>query len=465
MVKIVQLILGVSFLIFIGYNYLYAHTYYGIHVREKSYYDEKLLKEGFYDGAWQDEKWRYIFLFHIVLYLVYYFSASFIFKQNFRRFKLSGLRIFLLLSIYLVIFFNFIFLIKPVAVYLGNTAYELPNGTVYFQNEADVAPPEDAVPILYPQQLLDPKSDFAPEIENFIHRITFGKALTSSAYHIVVTFIEWVILVLWMYVLGSLVLRLLKIRLNGSSDFQETGIFDTSKLISIKPILDFFFTLGIGFFSIVAVFFMLGYFSWLNSISLAIFLLSTLGLGFTYVKTFFIHFAKKFFTIECNYFSLTVLSFILFFLLFGLNFLDNIRVFPNGWDAAERYLNFAHLISQSGSLIKGFHPYYWELFISSGFLFSRGITSALFMTFLGTILAFISFYFILFLFLPRNLSVILTTVFYSLPFVFFQIYGDPKTDLPAFFIANLSLLSFFLGFAYCKKDGKIYHFEKYHLLQ
>ncbi len=86
-----------------------------------------------------------------------------------------------------------------------------------------------------------------------------------------------------------------------------------------------------------------------------------------------------------------VLFIILTFFL-CINFVSNIAPFPVGFDSRNYYMNISKLLSESGSLIRGFQPYPWQLFLAQGFIVFKSASVTLLLSFTAGIMAMIGVY-------------------------------------------------------------------------
>ena len=132
------------------------------------------------------------------------------------------------------------------------------------------------------------------------------------------------------------------------------------------------------------------------------------------------------------YKSLSFFGFVsLFLLLFwiSINFINIIRPIPFGYDSLTVYLKIPALINDYGTLVKGYQPYYWSLFISLGYLMFKQTEFVLALSFFGSILSLCGFYILIKRWLTTSKSVFCLLLFYSLPAINFLVYGDVKVDL------------------------------------
>ncbi|OIO52881.1 hypothetical protein AUJ78_00680 [Candidatus Peregrinibacteria bacterium CG1_02_41_10] len=169
-------------------------------------------------------------------------------------------------------------------------------------------------------------------------------------------------------------------------------------------------------------------------------------LALSYKQVWF--FLRSFFTqkFDFNFKLFSFKSAALFVLgtFLALNILELIRPIPIGWDDMGVYLNWPRLMSQSHELIPGNGLYGWSLIMSLGFTLFNSATVGLLLSWLGGFFSLI----VLYVLLKKAVSeysvlpIILITLFYSLPAVFFQSAKDLKVDLGLFFLISSALLVF-----------------------
>ena len=209
------------------------------------------------------------------------------------------------------------------------------------------------------------------------------------------------------------------------------GQFLLSKLVGFDlPKLDnLFISICLGIIIITLILMALGAFSLLKDfVLIPIFLIGFLLL-WRKEKYFF---QKIFLTRIQFYKSLSFFGFISLFLLLvwvTINFINIARPIPFGYDSLTLYLKLPALINDYGSLVKGYQPYYWSLFMSLGYLLFKQTEYVLALSFLGSLLSLIGFFILIKRWLSINKSIFCLLLFYSLPSINFLVYGDVKVDL------------------------------------
>ncbi len=76
-----------------------------------------------------------------------------------------------------------------------------------------------------------------------------------------------------------------------------------------------------------------------------------------------------------------VCLFMLFAFFLSINFITNMAPFPSGFDSRNYYINISRLLGLNGSLIEGYQPYPWSLFIAQGFAAFKSSYIALMLSF------------------------------------------------------------------------------------
>lgn len=143
---------------------------------------------------------------------------------------------------------------------------------------------------------------------------------------------------------------------------------------------------------------------------------------------------------------------LLIIVLIAQNFITLVRPFPIGHDDLISYANLPSLISNSGHLINGYPSHPWEMILALGFRIFHE-PAAVFLTSLivGIFIVLALYYLTKDYLMSRGestvkaelYSLLMVAIFYSLPLVVHQSSGDLKTNLPAFFLATVSLILFF----------------------
>lgn len=208
------------------------------------------------------------------------------------------------------------------------------------------------------------------------------------------------------------------------------------------------FSLGVILFTLIL--FLLGALSILSFyfilILVILFILSNIKNSLRFVKSTFIKPLKtknqKFIGLFCLYITYC-------FLL--LNFIAIDIPFPVGFDSRTLYINIANQLENTGSLIKGFPPYNWSLFISSGKVLSGEIETTLSLSFFSGILSLIALFHLStkYFKLTYTYSSILILIICTLPAFANQLFVELKTDLGLLFFQIIGL-GIFMELSICK---------------
>ena len=133
-----------------------------------------------------------------------------------------------------------------------------------------------------------------------------------------------------------------------------------------------------------------------------------------------------------------------FFVLFAflmLNHLANDIPFPVGFDSRNLYMNISQQIGDSESLIFGYQPYSWSLFISLGFILFDSIESSVFISFATGILCLFSTYHLCrkYIKLSFTMSILAVLALATLPTFANQFFIEHKTDFGLVFFQLAAL--------------------------
>jgi len=214
---------------------------------------------------------------------------------------------------------------------------------------------------------------------------------------------------------------------------------------------DFLLSFGVGAMLLTGILWLCGLFGCLNSavvwsVSLALLAVSYRH-GWGWIKAFF----KSRIRFQGSYSDSRLLLFCVFSIILGHHVLELIRPIPLGFDDLAVYMNIPNLLAQGGKLPGGIDAYSWGIFMSLGFLLFHSATVALFLSFLGGLLACLALYVCVQSYgrrrgIPlartRSLALLAVTLFYSLPAVVFQSSKDMKVDLAALLFMLLAFISF-----------------------
>jgi len=153
---------------------------------------------------------------------------------------------------------------------------------------------------------------------------------------------------------------------------------------------------------------------------------------------------KSFFLSPVDLSSLNILGiasfcFIVFYIL--LNLVASVGPFPSGFDSRNFYMNISQLIAQNNSLVEGYQPYYWSLFMSIGFALFDKVELALMLSYSGIVLTVLAAnrFAQRHLKLEQNIRYFCLLLFIVTPAVTNQMYTEHKVDLAMLFFQILSL--------------------------
>ena len=152
-------------------------------------------------------------------------------------------------------------------------------------------------------------------------------------------------------------------------------------------------------------------------------------------------------------------------LFVAINYLNLMRPIPTGFDALSLYLNLSHLIAEGQTLISGYQPYNWSVFMSLGYLLSANSSLALSLALLGGLLTLSAVYHLARLWLKPDYALAAAALLYSLPGVVFQSYKDMKTDMGLLFMLLCATIAFvcWLRQSYKKRaEDYSYHWWRDH---
>lgn len=168
---------------------------------------------------------------------------------------------------------------------------------------------------------------------------------------------------------------------------------------------------------------------------------------FYWIKIFF---TKKF-EFKGSFLDPSIFLLLISLVFMAHNLIELIRPYPMGFDDLNVYINNAQLMAKSGALISGAVSYYWELFISLGFLLYKQAEMTMVLSFFGGIVTFIGIYYIIKTYcsekglsnkVQRVYASLAATIFYTFPSVVFQSSKDVKVDMGAFAITMATFVLF-----------------------
>ncbi|MFA6528515.1 MAG: hypothetical protein WCT46_03160 [Candidatus Gracilibacteria bacterium] len=222
------------------------------------------------------------------------------------------------------------------------------------------------------------------------------------------------------------------------------------KLIRKDAVLDIDHTIisfGTGLFGIILVSFIIGSLHILTTYSAWGMLIILLGISFkSLIETikkllkFNYNFETKF--LDINLFIIFVLA-----LFISMNFIDSISPLPRAWDGMNQYVNIAKRIEEAKGLIQIGGNYYWELFMSLGFIAFKWTTITLNLSgFYPALLSLIVLFVILRKFSSQTTSLLISAALYTTPLFLFHGVEENKVDLGVLLISIIAFLALYKGF-------------------
>jgi len=142
--------------------------------------------------------------------------------------------------------------------------------------------------------------------------------------------------------------------------------------------------------------------------------------------------------------------------ILSINILSILSAFPYGFDSRNYYMNIASLIDQNASIVKGFQPYNWSLFMSSGFIGFKSPEVAMLLSQLPIIL-------ICFCLrdicrkhfkMSINNSLLIMLLFIVSPAVFNQLFIELKIDLGLLYF-QMAIIYLFLNYIKTKEKNQL----------
>lgn len=257
---------------------------------------------------------------------------------------------------------------------------------------------------------------------------------------------------------------------NIQSNFEKAGISDVLVLFS-KILL---ITLAVSILALI--FLSIGFIfteNFLVAEGLGLFVTSVLAFLFTAIKIFtakiFAPVLLVIFLISLVFSRKKILSFlkskiefspvfIPTLAFFGLYLVDVIRVIPVSFDESNFYGFFAKLLSESLNFPHGIGTFAWLNLSSINWLFFNSYQGFILFSFLSAIFGFLTLNKLLNKFFEKNISQLLSLLFFSLPFLVFQEISDIKIELPLFFIGTLAVYKF-IEFLESKKNSDLILFS------
>lgn len=208
----------------------------------------------------------------------------------------------------------------------------------------------------------------------------------------------------------------------------------------------------IGWIVFMQILFFLGIFNLLISYVLWPLCIAIIIIGYKSLFELWDKFFMQKNILSLKWYGIIGLSVLYYFIC--LNFVEVVRPIPIGWDDMGAYINMPNLISQYGALINGSYINF-HLIEALGWIMFKWTTIALFIAYLGGILAIFAFIIILRYVSNIDFAIMLTTLWYSIPGMVFQSSKDMKTDIPTF---AFMLVAFYLFLNFIKSQRWQYLF-------
>lgn len=214
---------------------------------------------------------------------------------------------------------------------------------------------------------------------------------------------------------------------------------------------DFLTSFGVGAMLLTGLLWLCGLFGWLNSAVVWCVSLALIAASHRQGRGWILAFFQSRFRFQGPYLDARLLLFCVFSIILGHHVLELIRPIPIGFDDLAVYMNIPNLLARGGKLPGGIDAYSWGIFMSLGFLLFQSATIALFLSFLGGLLACFALYICIQRYGRRrgippartqSFAWLAATLFYSLPAVMFQSAKDMKVDLAALLFMLLAFISF-----------------------
>lgn len=207
----------------------------------------------------------------------------------------------------------------------------------------------------------------------------------------------------------------------------------------------FSLSICVGLMVIISAMFILASLHSLTLIPLSVLLLIPLVIGY---KSFFACLKTILFTPFKDYKDISYWGFLVYYLnvvALVVNFLAILSPYPYGFDARNYYLNVTQLIAESGSLIPGFQPYSWQLFMSSGFILFDSHELAILISFSSFILVLIAIneFTKKIVKLNINLRLLILCILTCTPAIYNQLSIDVKIDFALLFFQIVLVHQFF----------------------
>jgi len=131
------------------------------------------------------------------------------------------------------------------------------------------------------------------------------------------------------------------------------------------------------------------------------------------------------------------------FIITAINYNQLLRPIPTGYDALTLYVNLPSLIGTHDSLVKGYQPHNWSLFMALGYVLYNMTEVALCLSSLGGIFTLFAMYYLgKWLNININYLLIGLAAFYLTPSIVHQSSKELKVDLGLLFIQLSIIITF-----------------------
>lgn len=204
-------------------------------------------------------------------------------------------------------------------------------------------------------------------------------------------------------------------------------------------------SISVGLMILISGLFVLASLHFLTLIPLVVLLLLPILIGY---KKFYAGLKTILFTPFKDYKDISYWGFLVYYLTIialSINFLSILSPYPYGFDARNYYLNVTQLIADSGSLVSGFQPYSWQLFMSIGFILFDSHELSILLSFSSFILVLIAIneFTRKVVKLNINLRFLIMCILTCTPAIYNQLSVDVKIDFALLFFQIVIVHQFF----------------------
>ncbi len=215
-------------------------------------------------------------------------------------------------------------------------------------------------------------------------------------------------------------------------------------------------SIAVGVMCYTIMMFLLAAVGFLKMMPLLLVLLIFLAIGYKDVLTQLKDFLLKPVDVDkLNFLGFCSIAIAVF--LLSVNFLSNQLPFPTGFDSRNFYANISRTLDVSGSLVEGYQPYNWSIFMSLGHIVFHKVEMVLSISFSAFILFLFAFYELAkkHLQIEKNKALFVCAILCATPSIVNQLFIELKVDFGLLFFQAVTLICFF---QYYLKDreGKPY---------